>query len=310
MSRITFRVSGNLKTKWMNWRRTARNIFALGLALCFLTFSTQANRAQEAMQGEWGIESDSNQASVKLTLHQQTGNNTFKGLSKVKLETLKGLGSEIVSAKDKPVRFQIVRDAGTFACEGYFNEGKGAGSFTFIPNQGFVSDMRALGYETLSQNLIFQMAARNVTLNFIQELRNLGYDHIPAVKLISLWLYNVTPEFVREMRSLGYEQLPLEELYALRVQSVTPQYVEELGNLGLKHPSVRQLIALRTHSVSPEFIQEIHSLGYENISADQLVSLRVFAITPAFIQKAKASGEGSNPSVDQLVKLKRRGSEK
>lgn len=309
MSGTKFRIPGNLEGKWLGYHRNALRIFALGLAFYSLAFSTSAARTQEALNGEWAIESGASPDYVNLTLYRDTGNSTFKGLSKVKLESLKGLSSELISAKDNRVSFQILRDAGTFACKGQVTQGKGSGIFTFTPSQGFLSDMRALGYEKISQDLLFQMAARNVTMNFIQGLRNLGYDHIPAVKLISMWLHNVTPEFAIEMKSMGYDQLSLGDLYSLRIYSVTPEYIRDIGSLGFNHLPVKQLVAMRIHGVNPGFIREIHSLGYENISADQLISLRVFDITPAFIQKAKASGS-SDLSINQLIKVKNRGSQK
>ena len=62
----------------------------------------------------------------------------------------RGLPTEqIMSATQTMVRFDIVRDAGTFACEGYFRDGRGSGTFVFQPNPEFRARMQALGIQDI-----------------------------------------------------------------------------------------------------------------------------------------------------------------
>lgn len=50
-------------------------------------------------------------------------------------ESLQGLTREqAFSAAGTHVRFDLRRDAGTFACEGWFRQGSGSGHFNFIPD--------------------------------------------------------------------------------------------------------------------------------------------------------------------------------
>src|SRR6266540_1128817 len=95
--------------------------------------------------GQWIIESGTSGDQVQLTLHRtfgKSGNSTNS--SSYPMNNLKGLSrAQMESAQGSPVQFEMVRDAGTLACEGYFKRGNGAGSFTFSTNAGFASEMRA-----------------------------------------------------------------------------------------------------------------------------------------------------------------------
>ncbi len=46
-----------------------------------------------------------------------------------------------------PVRFALVREAGRVDLEGSFQNGRGSGTFTFTPNGGFASAMKARGFD-------------------------------------------------------------------------------------------------------------------------------------------------------------------
>src|SRR5262249_23135029 len=92
----------------------------------------------------------------------------------------------MMSPTQTAVRFDIVRDAGTIACEGYFLGGRGSGTSFFQPNLNFRAQMTALGIQNVDDRWLFAMALHDVTLQFARELRDAGAAASAAAQLLSL----------------------------------------------------------------------------------------------------------------------------
>jgi hypothetical protein len=120
------------------------------------------------------------------------------------------------------VRFQMVRDAGTLACEGYFKRGNGAGTFTFSQDPNFISEMRQMGYTGLLPEMLFAMAAHNVSLDYVRGLRSLKAAPSSADDLISMRIHGVSIEYIQELQALGYRNLKADELVTMRIHGVGP----------------------------------------------------------------------------------------
>ena len=314
-------------------RRTkAFSNIGMALAFCISLSLASSASAQETISGEWVVEQGHSAGNVVLTLHRDTGENTFMSSSTVSLETFKGLSQGQMSSPGNNVNFQIVREAGLVSCEGYFKEGKGSGVFTFTPSQDFVAKLSARGYTDISDEMQFRMALHDVTVGFIQEFADLGYDHIPAGELVSMRVHNVTADFVKSLKALGYDQVPIRDLRAMRIHGVTADFIKSLAEAGYQNPPVNQLVSLRIHDVSidfikamqsaglaplkidqlvkmrihdvnPAFVKEVRSLGYEQASAEQLVKLRIFNVSPEYIQRVKDRVTG-DVTIEQLIRLK------
>ncbi len=149
----------------------------LASLLCFASVSRIS--AQDSITGEWIIEMKPGTDFIYLSIHRRSdrGGN-YSSSSDIRADSIKGLSAAQVSGSGSAVSFQIVREAGTLNCEGWFKEGKGSGSFTFSPNQRFAAEMKGLGYEQLSDEKLFSMAVHDIGLAFIRELNALGYDHL------------------------------------------------------------------------------------------------------------------------------------
>ncbi len=239
-----------------------------------------------------------------------------------------------------PVRFELRREAGNFAFEGTFRNGKGAGQFDFTPNRNYISAVQALGVKfdlehkrhdrtededlftlallDVSTSFIKSMIAEgykvplddylsmrifNITPEYIREMRALGFKNISADELVSSRIHRVTPEYIREMRAAGWTNLSLDELQSSSIHRATPQFAAEMAKLGYRNLKFDDLIAFRIHRVTPEFITELRTLGYTNIPADDLVAMRIHRVTPEFIRELDAAGYSKVP-VDKLVSMR------
>lgn len=265
---------------------------------------------QEDFTGLWTIDSrnrrgDNDDNKVYLSIQRRTsrGGNS-QSSSGVPFETFRGLTREqMMSSTGNVVRFQIVRDAGTLNCEGWFKDGRGAGQFTFVVNQSYVGEMSRLGYSNLSEEKLFALAVHDVSTNFIQELKGLGYDRLSLDDLLAFRIHGVSPKFIQDFRARGYDRLPSDDLVAMRIHGVTTEFVEELKAAGYPRQPIDQLVAMRIHGVTPEFTKELEALGYERVPIDDLVGMRIHGVTPEFIKDLRAAGY-DRVSVEDLVAMR------
>jgi hypothetical protein len=263
--------------------------------------------AQESapITGQWMIDGIGVPDQLQLTLHRSMGKsgsstnfssypvNGFLGLTRAQMDSPEGV----------MVRFQMVRDAGTLACEGYFKRGNGAGTFTFSSDPGFIAEMRKLRYAGLDPEMLFSMAAHDVSLEYVRSLRSLKAAPTSADDLISMRIHGVSIEYIQELQSLGYRNLKADELVTMRIHGVTTEFVRDLSQLGYGLVPADELVTMRIHGASTSFIKELKSLGYDHPTIDQLVTMRIHGVSPDFIHRLQERGM-KNLTIDQMVNLR------
>jgi beta-lactamase regulating signal transducer with metallopeptidase domain len=182
--------------------------------------------------------------SVQLTLWNPGGGIQSNGVP-FDPSGFRGLTvAEIMSTTRTPVRFEIAREAGTFACEGVFQSGRGNGSFVFQPNSVFREQLQSLGIQGDDRRL-FTMALQDVTLQFVRDIREV-YPSASLKQLINMRVQNVTPDFVREIREL-YPAASINDLINMRVQNTTSQFAREMHQLN-PSISVRELVGMKVQT--------------------------------------------------------------
>ena len=153
------------------------------------------------------------------------------------------------------------REAGTIVFTGLFSNGKGVGEFRFSPNGNFISTMRGLGYEELSNDKLFTMTLHDVGTRFISELKSLGYDKVPINKLIAMRIHGADGDFIREIESAGFKQVPVDKLIAMRIHGVNKEFIAKARTLGYGELPVDKLITMRIHGINEEYIKGVQALG-------------------------------------------------
>ncbi|MCA1568353.1 MAG: hypothetical protein LC803_22445 [Acidobacteria bacterium] len=266
---------------------------------------SHAVQAQNTITGQWTAEiSRSKPDEIQMTYHRRSESGGFNmSGARVSLGEMQGLTSEAAFSARANVNFNVVREAGTFACEGYFREGKGAGFWTFTPSRSFVSAMRERGYGDLSDEDMLRAALNNLTTNFIEDLKSAGYDRLEFKQLLRAASHGVTPEFIREMKSAGYQGLSMEELVRARNHNINGQYVKEVRAMGFDKQPLEKLIRLRNHRITREFINSMRAAGFDGLSIEELIRLRNHEITPEFVSGVKAEGYPNIP-VETAIRLK------
>jgi hypothetical protein len=293
--------------------------FAAAVAYCAAPGSTRS--------GDWVVKHSDTAGKVDFSLIESHHGGRSSSESDWPLSALQGLDTTKPGRQD--VHFTIVRDAGKFECEGFLDNGEGAGLFHFYPDAKYPAEMQALGFSSVDEDKQFSMAVQDVSLAFAREMRNfqgLDTDNLIAFrifgvntffihdlraaglkatdsdKLVAFRIHGVSPEMVRSLHQAGYN--PDEDtLIAMRIHGVTPEWMEQLKKEGYEHVSLDNLIAFRIHGVSPEFIEKLKGLGYSHPDPDQLIAMRIHGVTPQFIADLRSRGM-QNLSIDQLVAMK------
>jgi hypothetical protein len=304
-----------------------RTLAYLVFASCVFLFAVK-NRAADVRSGDWTIRRSDDAGKVEFSLIEHHHGGTSSHESDWAASSFQGV--DFAKAGRQDVHFTIARDAGKIECEGFLNNGEGAGIFHFQPDANYPHEMQALGF-SVDDEKQFSMAVMDVGLEFARQMKNEHLSDLDADKLIAFRIFRVdsafiealraeglkisdadklvafrihgvSPEMVRSLHQAGYS--PDEDmLIAMRIHGATPEWMAELKQRGYDHVDLEKLIAFRIHGVSPEFIQKLQGLGYSHPDPDDLIAMRIHNVTPEYISDMRARGI-HDLSIDQLVSMR------
>ncbi len=279
--------------------------FVISLAvftgLTFMGWVASSNAtAQNVMTGDWtaSVQDDSAKINLNLERRSEKGGRNQMGQT-YDFADLQGLSREQVLSGG-PVKFSLVREAGTIDCEGSFQNGKGSGTFRFTGNQSFVSAMKSRGFDfeegsisnegRHSENRLFAAATLNVTTALADDLSSAGFGKLRVDDLFKAAIFKIDSKFMREMKSSGFADLGMEELVKARIFKIDADFVRQVSQMGFDKEPFESLVKMRIFKITPEFINEVRNEGLTNLSVEDIVKLRIFKIDSEFIRQAKADG--------------------
>jgi hypothetical protein len=271
---------------------------AIVIACCAWVLSAAA--FAEQLKGNWTLSPSKQAGQVEFGMYIRNDGHNMQTASDWPVAAFQGL--DLATRERHDVKFVIARDAGRFDCDGYLDQGEGAGFFRFSPDPKFVSNMRAIGFDGIDGNQQFAMAVHDVTLAYARQMKGMKLNGLTTEKLLAFRIFDISQEFIRELRTEGLATSDADKLVAFRVHGVTPQMVRDMRKLGLVTDE-DQYIAFRVHGVSPEFVAKIEAFGYSDLEPRQLIAMRVHGVTPEFITEMKSRGL-ENLSIDKLVALR------
>lgn len=313
--------------------RMRRTLAYLVFASCVVFFVVK-NRAAEVRgsgdvrSGDWTISKSDKPGKVEFSLIEHHHGGMSNHQSDWPASAFQGVDFSKPGRQD--VHFTIARDAGKIECEGFLNNGEGAGIFHFQPDANYPREMKSQGFEVDDEKQ-FAMAVQDVSLDFAKQMKNEHLSDLDADKLIAFRIFSVdsafiqalraeglkvsdsdklvafrihgvTPQMVRSLHQAGYS--PDEDtLIAMRIHGATPEWMEQLKQRGYDHVDLEKLIAFRIHGVSPEFIQKLQGLGYKHPDPDELIAMRIHGVTPEYISDMRSRGI-RDLSIDQLVSMR------
>jgi len=288
---------------------------ALGISLVMVASLRGPNAiAQNVTTGEWTASIEKQGSGINLTFGQtneieRTGDKGSRHQFGQTYEFAQlGLTREQVM-KGGPVSFTLAREAGTIACEGSFQNGKGSGTFRFSRNPAFVAGMKSRGFDFetesksnrrgLSEDKVFAAAALNVTTALADDLLSADFGKLQVEDLFKAAIFKIDSAFMREMKATGFPNMGMEDLVKARIFKIDAGFVREATQMGFDKEPFESLVKMRIFKVTPEFLAEVRNEGLKDLSVEDSVKLRIFNIDAEFIRKAKAEGVPLN--VERLV---------
>src|SRR5579863_4827789 len=154
----------------MRIRRTlAYLVFASCIVVLVVKNRVSEVRAAEPRTGDWTISKSDAPGKVEFSLieHHHGGQSSHQ--SDWPASSFQGVDFSKPGRQD--VHFVITRDAGKIDCEGFLNDGEGAGIFHFQPDPNYSRQMHALGF-SIDDEKQFGMAVQDVSLEFAKQMKN------------------------------------------------------------------------------------------------------------------------------------------
>ncbi|MGC1649507.1 MAG: hypothetical protein WA741_27090 [Candidatus Sulfotelmatobacter sp.] len=279
----------------MRMRRTlAYLVFA-----CCVVFFVVKNRAAEVRGGDWTISKSEAPGKVEFSLIEHHHGGTSSHQSDWSASAF--LGVDFSKPGRQDVHFIITRDAGKIDCEGFLNNGEGAGLFHFQPDSNYPREMQALGF-SVDDEKQFTMAVQDLSLEFAKQMKNEHLSNLDTDKLIAFRIFRVDSAFIEALRAEGLKISDADKLVAFRIHGVSPQLVRSLHQAGYS-PDEDMLIAMRIHGATPEWMAELKQRGYDHIDLEKLIAFRIHGVSPEFIQKLQSMGY-AHPDPDELIAMR------
>jgi len=312
----------------MRIRRTLAYLIFASCVLLIVVKNHAAEPSDEVRSGSWAISKAEEAGKVEFALMEHRRDGSSNHQSTWPASSFPGVDFSKSGRQD--VRFTIARDAGKIECEGYLNDGEGAGVFHFQPDPNYPREMQSLGF-SVDEGKQFAMTVQDVSLAFAREMKSENLSDLDAEKLIAFRIFGVDKAFidalraeglkisdanrlvafrihgvsvlmVRSLHQAGYS--PDEDtLVAMRIHGATPEWMQELKQRGYDHVDLEKLIAFRIHGVSPEFIQKLQGLGYSHPDPEELIAMRIHNVTPEYIADMRSRGM-KDLSIDKLVSMR------
>ena len=278
-------------------------VIAASTALLAFAAQPPAAVAQQVPERvEWTIapDDDGGNGQVQFTISYRSGNSRSMWSNTTALSEL-GLSAAQLAGDGNPVRFQIVREAGRFDCEGIARRGRGTGECAFIPDPTFAAALARHGIAAPSRSQSYSLALARVRIALIEELDRQRYQRPAIDDLVSAGVHRVDVDYVRGMADGGYRVGTVDGLVQMRIHRVTPDYIEALAAAGYR-PSADMAVRLRIHGATPDYIRELAAAGGTGYDTDDLVSMRIHRVTPEFLGALRSMGYG-RLSAEQLTSM-------
>jgi hypothetical protein len=270
-------------------------------------YSRASSLTEPVLHGVWKITEIALEGQVSLVLEAARGDVKSSSWGRpVHIATLEGLDPPVLEGPDTQVSFRIVRDAGTFACEGTAGRGQGAGVFALALDPAFATalEQRGVGRPTKDQQI--RLALADVGFPLLDALGTHGYPKPDVVWMVKLADHGANEKFVTKLAAQGYRLGTLERLVQARDRGVDPGFIKGLKKAGFGGLTYEQLLRARDRGVDDEYIAEMRELGAVDLGLEDYIRLRDQGVDPDYVHDMRGVGY-RDASLDDLRQARNHG---
>lgn len=302
-----------------------RTISTLSFAFIIIVIGKWVIVAQAPITGDWKAdmrsEKQESSGKIHISLERKTEDGRHQNGNSYSFDELRGLSLE--QTQNGRVNFSIVREAGNIECEGTFTNGKGIGTFRFVPNKAFFDGMRSRGFDFEksdrddsktnytgvqyrdkhnTEERMLSAAMLNVTTALADDLLSANFGKLDVDDLFKAAIFKVDSKFMVEMKNSGFPNLTFEDLVKARIFKIDADYVRQVHEMGFSSKGFESLVKFRIFKVTPEFLGELRAAGLKDLDSEDIVKCRIFKIDADFVRKARS--EDPKATIEDMVKMK------
>ncbi|MBV8721875.1 MAG: hypothetical protein JO277_06980 [Candidatus Eremiobacteraeota bacterium] len=229
-----------------------------------------------ALNGSWALSPSSVPGDVHLELRIDDAEHHGSSSRDVAPSSLGLTPAQLENGRH--VTFSIVRDAGTFACDGWLAQGRGGGSMTFAPSAAFERAMNERDYDVTAQQQA-TAAMLDLSIAYVDAMASAGYPHLSFDKLVAFRALGIDDAYVRSLRSFfGSAEIDADQTISLRALRVDGAYLRDLSASGLPKVTPAQAIQLRALGIDAAYVQRVKAHGFPHPTVEDLVRLKAMKI--------------------------------
>lgn len=298
-----------------------------------------AASAQPSARGYFRATPRANAEWVRLELmnspaHDDAGGAILSDVARAELASL--TAEQLAAGYSGPLRFTLVREAGSFTFDGKVRDGVADGTYTFAADSRYSDALAVAGYERPSEAQQFRLALTGIDMKLVRQIHDLGYAQPTTAELVRMGTHGVNLDYVlsmapvadrlgtvarlttlrdhgvdlayvAELERLGYTNLSADAMMAMRDHGIDSVYITELADAGYIHLPPAKLIKAREHGVTGDYARAMREAGFSRLTIDELGKLKDHDITAAFAEQIRRTASAGGVTADDLVRAKLRG---
>jgi hypothetical protein len=266
-------------------------------------------KANNWSDDDWDNDHDDNPGVWSAVIHEDKAFIRFGGIHWNSSSTfeLAELGTLPSGASGT---FVVRRDPGTVTFNGSFQDGRGHGTYLYVPDAGFKAYLAGEGFKDLNEQLLLHLFFTNINKEYLGYMKQNGYDGLTIGQLKDLAYQNMNQRVMTGYFDLfkkdGFGKVSVDQIIELREHGVSPAFVNSFHEMGYKDISLDKALELKDHGVNPEFIEDMKKAGAKEISLDEAIALRDHGVTVDYVRTFREAGF-PDVSLDKAVELRDHG---
>ena len=235
-----------------------------------------ATLSGSTVPGDWLLERGAGSTQYRLILTRHDTLVDARRVAGIAVTDLHGFDPASLDRPGAPVRFEWLREAGTFRFRGTVADGRASGQFWFQSSSAFETALRDRIASWWDPGLLFDLAVAGTGLQAVASRQPRAQEGLPPrgpqpedPALDAHWKLR----YLRALKESGYA-LTRDEATRLLDRGVQPDLLRQMKLSGFDALSVSDMLRLQTHGVTPQDVRQFELRRGPGLSVDEIVRLK------------------------------------